>query len=402
MKVTGNHKTSSFQFDAEGLAPALQRTAGIRVETIKDSDALSRIETEWRDLCSRAPEHDFFQTFTWVWPWWKYLGQPLGYELHIVTVRMDGRLVLIWPLVARKQGLWRVGGWLGTGSGQYGDLVIEEGPDRTIWFEAAWRAITTGRGIDVLHLEGIREDAVVRRFLIKKKGRIKVTSTSPYVDICKWQDWDAFHTGLKRGFRRNLQRTRRRLNEKGQLVHRFIEDPMEFESIVTRSISLKLNWLKKRNTYGRLLEKPELERWLNHVVLAAQRDSALKMSTLSLDDSIIATQIGFLHHGHYYSYFGSFDTDYTSLQPGKVETTNTLMWAFENGVETFDLMPPADDYKLDWARHEATVVIFDSYPTVLGRLGKVWYGSGLRDKALWIYGRLPRRFRRFVVRLFAI
>ena len=397
----GNHKTNLSQYNAEGLEPASQYATGLHVEMINDSDALNHIETEWRELCQRAPEHNFFQTFTWAWAWYKYFIEPSESELCIVTVRMDGRLVLIWPLVVYKQGLWHVGKWLGSGSGQYGDLVIEEGPDRSIWLEVAWRAITTDYGIDVLHLEHIRKDAVVRRFLIDKKGRLKVTSTAPYVDITEYEDWYEYHAGLKRGFRRNMFRTRRRLIEKGRLEHRLIEEPSEFESVVTKSISLKLNWLKKRNLYGRLLEKPESERWLMHVALAAQKDNALKMATLSLNDTVIATSIGFYYRKRYYAYFGAFDIDYTSFQPGKLEITYALMWAFENDVETFDLMPPTDDYKLDWARHEVTVENFASYPTIWGRIGKVWYGAGLRDKAIWCYRRLPRQFRRFIVRLLA-
>jgi len=400
MQLTGSHRTSSFRSCAEGLGPAARGIAGICVETIRDSDALGDLETEWRALCRRAPEHGFFQTFAWVWPWWKHLGEPSGYELRIITVRVDERLVLIWPLVTRRQGLLRVGLWLGTGTGQYGDLVIEEGLDRTSWLEAAWRAVKTGCNIDVLHLEGIREDAVVRRFLIGKQGRIQRATAAPCVDICGCRDWEAFHTGFKRAFRRNLSRTRRRLNEKGQLTHRVIEDPSEIEPLVRKTIELKLNWLRKRNTYGRLLEKPEAERWLIHAALAAQGHSALKLTALSLDDTIIATQIGFLYRRHYYCYLASFDTRYGAFQPGKLETTDTLKWAFENGVETFDLMPPADDYKLYWARHEANIETFVGYPTVWGRIGKVWYGSGLRDRAAWIYGRLPRRCRRFATRLF--
>lgn len=398
MNLIKSHKTSSYQFDDEGLEPASQKAAVIHVDTINDTDALNHIETEWRDLCLRAPEHNFFQTFTWAWNWWKYLGEPSGYELRIVTVRMDGRLVLIWPLVTRKQGLWHVGNWLGVGSGQYGDLVIEEGSDQTIWIEAAWRAITTGCGIDVLHLEGIREDAVVRRFLIDKKGKIKVMSKAPYINISEYEDWYAYHAALKRGFRRNMLRTRRRLNEMGQLVHRFIEDPSELESVVKKSISLKLKWLKKRNIYGRLLEKPESEKWLLNVALAAQKDDLLKTTTLSLDDTIIATSIGFLYRGNYYVYFGAFDVDYTPFAPGKLDTTDALMWSFENDVETFDLLSPTEEYKLDWAWREVTLEIFDSYPTTLGRIGMVWYGTGLRDKAIWFYRRLPRWLRRFVVR----
>lgn len=399
MRLKGS-QTNSLQSRAERLDPPSQNPAGIYVDILKNPGALSGIETEWRDLCQRAPAHGFFQTFAWVWPWWKHLGEPCGYGLRIVTVRMDGRLVLVWPLVVRRQGLWRVGVWLGAGSGQYGDVVIEEGSDQGAWLEAAWDCIRTECGIDVLNLEGIRENAVVRRLLVQKLGKRKVVVTAPYVDITKWRDWAAFHAALKRGFRRNLVRARRRLSAQGHLRHRAINDPLEIERIISQSVRRKLDWLRERNIYGRLLERPEAEKWLIRTALAAHADGTLNMTALSVGDAIVATQIGFLHHRHYYSYFGSFDADYSSFKPGKVEIEDTFIWAFENRVETFDLMPPADDYKLDWPGFQATVEAFDGYPTAWGKIGKVWYGMGLRDKAIRVYGRLPRRFRRLAVRLF--
>ena len=73
----------------------------------------------------------------------------------------------------------------------------------------------------------------------------------------------------------------------------------------------------------------------------------------------------------------------------------------QDDVDTFDLMPPADDYKLYWARHEKTVQVFISRVTAWGRIAKLLYNSNLRGNAIGFYRYLPGGFRRFVVRLLA-
>lgn len=401
MLITGNKNTRSLESPNEDMDSAAKGASRITVKTISDSAALAGLEVEWRDLCRRAAEHGFFQTYTWVWAWWKYLGEPSGYGLRIITVKQDGRLVLIWPLVVNKQLLWRVGTWPGAGTGQYGDLLIEAGSDRADWLEVAWRAIEDDCNIDVLYLEGIQENAIVQSFLAGDTGRLKPVASSPRVNIREFQDWETFHAGLKRSFRQNIHRTRRRLKEKGQLIHRVIEDPAEIEQVVAKSIKLKLGRLKQRSIYGRLLGRPEAEQWLDQLTQSTQQDGVLMITTLSLDETILATQIGFLYRRHFYCYFGAFDIAYSTFQPGKLEPAGTLKWAFENDVDTFDLMPPADDYKLYWARPEAAVQIFIGHITAWGRIAKPLYNNNLRNNAIGFYPYLARGFRRFVVRLVA-
>ncbi len=399
MLLSGHKNPRSSRAPTEGSDTAATSTNGITLEIIADSDAHAGLEAKWRDLCNHAPEHGFFQIYTWVWAWWKHLGEASGYKLCIITVNQDGRLVLIWPLVVRRLALWHIGTWLGAGTGQYGDLLLEAGADRTHWLEAAWRAIEDDCNIDLLYLEGIQENAIVQSFMAGNTGVLQPKTNSPCINIREFRDWQTYQAGLKRSFRQNMHRTRRRLEEKGQLVHRVLDDPAEIAQVVTKSIRLKLDWLKQRNIYGRLLEKAEAKQWLDQLTQSAQQDGLLKITTLNLDETMIAMQIGFLYRRHLYCYFGAFDIAYSSFQPGKLETADTLKWAFENDVDTFDLMPPADDCKLYWAQSETTVQTFIGHITAWGRIAKLLYNNDLRNNAIGFYRYLPRGFRRFVVRL---
>jgi len=293
----------------------------------------------------------------------------------------------------------RYGTWLGSETNQYADVIIEAGVNRNTWLKTAWHALKTDCDIDVFRLEGIQKNSAIRQFLNNENGNLKPMSGSAYINIHEFPDWQKFSISLKRKFWKDLVRTRRRLNEKGQLVHRILDDPSEIKRAILKSIKFKLEWLRARNNYGRLLEKPEAEQWLINTALAAHYNNTLIMTTLNLNDTIIACQIGFLYHRSFYCFLGAYDLNYSAFQPGKIETSDTLKWAFENNVDTYDLMPPLDNYKKYWVQHEESIETFTSYATSWGRMSKMWYIVGLREKAIWVYHHLPRKLRKFIVQL---
>lgn len=399
MLLTPHRNNNLYRYQLNDFDNLSQGTKGICVETITSTETFSKLEKVWCELCDRAPEHSFFQTYTWTWSWWKYIGEPTGYALRLITIREDGRLVLIWPIITRRQGFWIVGSWLGSETNQYCDVIIEAGVNRNTWLKTAWHAIKTDCTIDVFRLEGIRKDSAIRQFLNKKNGNLKSVASSVYINIHEFPDWQKFSIGLKRKFWKDLLRTRRRLNEKGQLVHKILNDPSEIKKAISKSIKFKLEWLRARNNYGRLLEKPEAEQWLINTALAAHYNNTLIMTTLNLNDAIIACQIGFLYHRSFYCFLGAYDLNYSAFQPGKIETSDTLKWAFENNVDTYDLMPPLENYKKYWVQHEDSIETFTSYATSWGRMSKIWYNIGLRDKAIGIYHHLPRKLRKFSAQL---
>src|SRR5262245_20813529 len=69
----------------------------MQVEIIRDTAGLLRLEGEWNELLAASSSDGVFLTFEWLSTWWKHFNG--GRELHLITVRDEGRLVAIAPFV---------------------------------------------------------------------------------------------------------------------------------------------------------------------------------------------------------------------------------------------------------------------------------------------------------------
>ena len=76
-----------------------------RFVVIDNSAGLDEVGNEWEALAARhASNLQLFQDYHWNRYWWRYFGDGNEYSLHILTGRENGRLVLVWPLVIKRQG----------------------------------------------------------------------------------------------------------------------------------------------------------------------------------------------------------------------------------------------------------------------------------------------------------
>src|ERR1700733_12756269 len=97
-----------------------------RIELITDGDSLFSLNKDWDDLYARAERPYVSQSFEWAWCAWKTLARSSDGQLRCLTVRRDGRLVLVWPMVvSRPHRFWSIAAPLGT-PGDYTDVLAEE------------------------------------------------------------------------------------------------------------------------------------------------------------------------------------------------------------------------------------------------------------------------------------
>jgi CelD/BcsL family acetyltransferase involved in cellulose biosynthesis len=85
----------------------------LEVAVIRDPQAFAALEEEWDDLYRRCPRATPFQSWAWLYTWWEYYGE--GYELRLITVRHEGLLVGIIPLMLERW--WGLGRLLFVGTG---------------------------------------------------------------------------------------------------------------------------------------------------------------------------------------------------------------------------------------------------------------------------------------------
>src|SRR4029453_3887517 len=126
--VLGVRDAPAARRHAQPIAPA------VAFALVSERSAFDALEPEWNDLFRRAGrDAQLFQTFNWNWHWANhYLDAASGERkrgaLAIVTARRNGRLVMVWPLVAERVAGLRVLRWMGEPVSQYGAVLPAAAP----------------------------------------------------------------------------------------------------------------------------------------------------------------------------------------------------------------------------------------------------------------------------------
>src|SRR5262249_50204950 len=98
----------------------------------------ARLRGEWNNVLCDSNADGVFLTWEWMHSWWVHLTPKS--KLHIVTVRSDGSLVAIAPLIVSWPGLTamhpcRVLEFIGSGvvGSDYLDFIVRRGWERPVF-----------------------------------------------------------------------------------------------------------------------------------------------------------------------------------------------------------------------------------------------------------------------------
>ncbi|HET9729195.1 MAG TPA: hypothetical protein VFR41_07240, partial [Acidimicrobiia bacterium] len=93
-----------------------------RVEEHRGPQALESLVDEWRQLQTRCRGATPFQSPDWLIPWWTCFAHG---ELRVVTVRRDGLLCALLPLLIEPTEAGNRTTLLGTGNTDHLDLLVD-------------------------------------------------------------------------------------------------------------------------------------------------------------------------------------------------------------------------------------------------------------------------------------
>jgi CelD/BcsL family acetyltransferase involved in cellulose biosynthesis len=346
--------------------------SGFSIDLVEDRRGFAALAEEWRALFESSGRADqIFQRFDWLRLWAdEFLGGTT--KLAIVVGRRDSRLVMIWPLVeTRSFGVTRLV-FMGDPAGQYGDALIEEGEDVAL-LEAAWARILALEA-DIVHLRRVRQTSRLFLFL-KERCLSAAPDEAPYVDFggaARYEDFDKRYSGKARSSRRRL---RRRLEEVGPVDFRRAAQGEEAHALVGAAFALKRVQLAERGRVAPTMRDERLER----VFLAAARapEIGAQVSAITCKGATIAVSVAFAAKGEAFGHILARDWRFEKNGLGVLLAEHAFRSAFEAGCKRFDMAPPADRYKLDWATGAVAVDDFASPLNVRGAIyARLWLKGG--------------------------
>jgi CelD/BcsL family acetyltransferase involved in cellulose biosynthesis len=382
--------------------PALTAATDTAFELISHRADFDRLETEWNALFARAGRSaQVFQTFSWNWHWANhYLGSSpggiAGVELSLVTARRDGKLIMVWPLVAeRVRGIRQIF-WMGEPVSQYGDVVIDDIPDRMEVMRGAWDFLKTHARGDLLRLRRVRADALIAPLLESLGALASNTQKAPFLDLASAKNFDDYEQRYSARWRRNRRRLLRRLEEQGPVTFERLRKGARARELATKAVAMKSLWLADRGLVSHALSDARMSRFFADAAEARSRDTGCVVSVLSSNGEPAALDVSFACKGRLAMHVIVFNLKFEKAGVGALLTERCLKDAFKEGITTLDMLAPGDNYKLDWADDALEVNDWSQPMSIAGQAYARIYLGFVRDQLKTALASMPQSLRRIV------
>lgn len=85
------------------------------------------------------------------------MGRMQPRQLYFLAGWVDKRMVLIWPFVILRRGLWFVLRPLGSDTTEYSDVLVENSPEADLWVALAWQKLRSTCNCDIVALPYVRK-----------------------------------------------------------------------------------------------------------------------------------------------------------------------------------------------------------------------------------------------------
>lgn len=345
---------------------------------IGGSEIIENIFDEWTVLCEEGASNEPFFRPEWFVSFVKHFED----EILLLTVRRDGRLRAILPLVkkngkvhgvpARKlQAVYNLN------TPRFDLIHGADETERAEIVKAIWNRIKTLPKWSVLEMRLVKKDSWLKDLLAAAESEnyragIWQMDGAPFVTLPQGDDKEKLieehFKGLKKSFRQDLKRRLIRLKERG-----------EVEFVVARGYSPELLQkyfeLEARSWKGRggtaVACDQKAAGLHDDFARATAANNALFIYELKLDGETIAMSLNIRHDRQTVFWKTSFAEEYRRFSPGNLLIQEFTADAVRNNSSEIDMLSPANDYKKIWASGEREHVAF--YVFQKGILGSLFW-----------------------------
>ncbi|MEO1199625.1 MAG: GNAT family N-acetyltransferase, partial [Pseudomonadota bacterium] len=314
-------------FDDHASA-ARSTTRPLRTDVIDTADAFAALRDEWTTLIEAARGHPTaFLNHGFLATWFTYFSghRPGAWAARLITVREAGRLVLAWPLAIEPYPVKTLR-WMGEPISQYGDALIACDGDAAAWVDAAWTKIRALRGIDVIDLARVREDAAIAPFLADKLSPLGTALEAPYLDLTGLASENDLMEAMRSKSRRELRRKIKKLEAIGDITVEALDPGLDCASMTAKGLGFKRLWLDDLGLTSRVFADPRALRLLNDLA-RTDNDSGFVAIALKVNGHPVAIELGLRRGTRYMAYLGSYNPAYAIHSPGTVQMARMIGWA---------------------------------------------------------------------------
>lgn len=316
---------------------------------MKGADALTALGPAWRELADRSASSHLFNDHDWLSAWWTAFAEPDA-RLNIYTVEDQDGLQAVLPLQSTVQTS-RFGPreWSTLFNHYLGrtDLLVKSS------FPEATRALIQALGRDaaqwdVLRFDRVPEDSEVYAVLTDpSQSDLHVygvrTGAPPYLRL--EGDYEAWYAS--RFSSRKRQQDRRRLRQitkrEGEVTR--LTEPNAIRACFEEGLDVEaLGWKGEQSSAIR--SQPDTLNFMRDVVNRYADQHKVRLVSIRMEGRLAAFLLGFVHRGTLYFHKTGFDPSFEAQSPGRAVLLESIRWAFEEGLDSYDFLGAPDGYKL--------------------------------------------------------
>jgi len=337
-------------------------------------ELIDQFADEWRELCGRARNDQPYYRPEWIGAYFRAYYRRA--KVMLFTVRMDGRLHLVLPMVRERRSFSKIPvRKLRTPVNSVADrfdAICSAGSTGDRAIEALWEHLKLSQGWDLLQFQDALEGSVMERLacLAKAEGFSSIElPENPTTNVAIPSSIEEIGKQLPSNtrLRRQLRQIRREIGERGL--------PLNFRRIETFDLSALMRIYELEASGWKGKEKTDIlhskrRPFLNDLAEAASRSGYLTLYLLELDNHLIAAHYGLTLRNCYYSIVVTYNENFKEFSPGHLIIDEIVRDCARRGVTAFQPGGQNQDWKLRWASQLQPV---KHHYIFRGRLGNLAY-----------------------------
>jgi|CXWL01.1.fsa_nt_gi CelD/BcsL family acetyltransferase involved in cellulose biosynthesis len=362
------------------------------------SETIDTLSAEWAELCDEGASNEPFLRPEW----FSTFVRNFENEIDILTVRREGKLRAVLPIVARRANLHgipvrKLQAVYNLNTQRFDLIHGADETEKAAIVRAVWRKVREIPGWDVFEARLVKKESWLSDVLALAAGENYQTGiwpmdSAPYITLPrsedKQQSLDDFFRGPRKHLRQELDRRLRRLKELGSVEFEvtFSSDP----DLMATYFDLESNgWKGRRGTAA--TDDPLVARMHEEFASEIAARGALLVYEMKLAGKTIAMSLNIKDGDRTIHWKTSYDEHYARYSPGNLLFRKLLSDCIFNGSTEIDLLSPSTANKRSWASGERDHVAFYIFQRgFFGSLLWKWKFSvigGLREFKI----RLPKK-----------
>lgn len=310
------------------------------------------LKNDWNSLELNSSNY-CFQTYDWFDHWVnKYRKNNKENLLQVVVIKKNSRLQCILPFEIESKFKIKVLKWASNNQTDYCSPIISKDfdPSKETFINLFKKIIKEIKNFDIIYFT--KQPEYINSIKNPFTNFLKNYEDSKIYYINLPKTWDDFTSiTLKKDFHLQNLRKKKSLKKLGNLKYKVLINPDEKKKYLDELFIQKNIRLSSRNIkeafklidfeFYKEFEKISLKNISTHV------------SSLELDNEIIAIHWGIIHKNRFYYLLLSMkEGKFKRFSPGRLLISLLIRWSISKKLKIFDFTLGEEDYKKSWSNSE--------------------------------------------------